>query len=212
MDREVATVIELQQLPARAILEDGCGDLWVESAGIFVRLRDNLERTANDLVECFAPLTLVHPLECDPDPILVEDLSTLRPGDVIEVRMGDTTTRGPVGKVHTVSGGEATRVDWIATPDGQTLWSDGQSLWSDLINRRSEVYLVSTAKHALPTEPGSVLTRAVIRGEETMGPIVLGDDGWWSSPRKVDGHRIHVEEHITDWTVGKVVKADEENG
>ena len=35
----------------------------------------------------------------------VTDLSTLREGDVIEIRMGDITTRGPVGKVHTGSGG-----------------------------------------------------------------------------------------------------------
>ena len=202
MGREIARVIELQQLPARAILEDGSGDLWVESAGIFVRLRDNLERTANDLVECFAPLTLVHPLECDPDPILVEDLSTLRPGDVIEVHRGDVVIRGPIDRFSTASDGQ---ILGISSGWGFLLWSSAHSMYH-------KVYLVSRPKPPLPTHLGAILTRAVIRGKETRGPIVLGDDGWWSSPRKVDGHRIHVEEHITDWTVGKVVKADEEDG
>lgn len=143
----------------------------------------------------------------NPEPVLVTDLSTLRPGDVIEVRLGDITTRGTVGKVYTVSGGETTRVDWVITPDGQTLWSE-------LINRRSEVYLVSTAKPALPTAPGSVLTRAVIRGEEVEGPIALDHDGdWWSLRKvKVKGFLYHRPESITDWTIGRVVEADAETG
>ena len=103
----------------------------------------------------------------EPEPTLVTDLSTLRPGDVIEIRQGDITTRGPVGKIQTVSDGETTRVDRITTPDGQTLWS---GLFLSL--RGSEVYLVSTAKPPLPATPGSVLTRAVIRGEEVEGPII----------------------------------------
>lgn len=137
----------------------------------------------------------------------VTDLSTLRPGDVIEIRMGDITTRGPVGTIHTGSGGETTRVEWITTPDGQTLWS---ALFLSL--RGSEVYLVSTARPALPTEPGSVLTRAVIRGEEVEGPIVLDHDGDWWSLRKVEGFLYHRPESITDWTVGRVVEADAETG
>ena len=134
----------------------------------------------------------------------VTDLSTLRPGDVIEVRWGDVTTRGPVGTIHTGSGGETTRVEWITTPDGQTLWS---GLFLRL--RGSEVYLVSTAKPSLPATPGSVLTRAVIRGEEVDGPIVLDVDGDWHSPRPIADTRYHRAEDITDWTIGRVVEADE---
>ena len=134
----------------------------------------------------------------------VTDLSTLREGDVIEIRMGDITTRGPVGKVHTGSGGETTRVEWVTTPDGQTLWS---ALFLSL--RGSAVYLVSTAKPPLPATPGSVLTRAVIRGEEIEGPIVLDVDRDWLTTRPVAGCWDHRAEDITDWTIGRVVGADE---
>ena len=137
----------------------------------------------------------------------VTDLSTLREGDVIEIRMGDITTRGTVGKVHTGSGGETTRVDRITTPDGQTLWSD-----LHITLQLSEVYLVSTAKPALPTEPGSVLTRAVIRGEEAEGPIILDVDGDWLAPHPVAGCWNHRGHHITDWTIGRLVEADAETG
>lgn len=143
----------------------------------------------------------------NPEPVLVTDLSTLRPGDVIEVRLGDITTRGTVGKIQTVSDGETTRVDRITTPHGQTLWSDLYITF-----RRFEVYLVSTAKPALPTAPGSVLTRAVIRGEEVEGPIALDHDGDWRAPRKVKGFLYHRPESITDWTIGRLVEADAETG
>lgn len=137
----------------------------------------------------------------------VTDLSTLREGDVIEIRMGDITIRGPVGTIHTGSGGETTRVEWITTPDGQTLWS---GLFLSL--RGSEVYLVSTAKPPLPATPGSVLTRAVIRGEEVEGPIVLDVDRDWRTPRPVTGYWYHQEHHVTDWTIGRLVEADAETG
>ena len=140
------------------------------------------------------------------EPTLVTDLSQLRKGDVIEVRWGDVTTRGPVGTIHTGSGGETTRVEWITTPDGQTLWS---GLFLSL--RCSEVYLVSTAKPPLPATPGSVLTRAVIRGEEVEGPIILDRDGDWLTTRPVAGCWDHRAEDITDWTVGRVVEADTES-
>ena len=202
MGREIATVIELQQLPARAILEDGCGDLWVESAGIFVRLRDNLERTANDLVECFAPLTLVHPLECDPDPILVEDLSTLRPGDVIEVHRGDVVIRGPIDRFSTASDGQ---ILGISSGWGFLLWSSAHSMYH-------KVYLVSRPKPPLPTHLGAILTRAVVRGKETRGPIILDSAGDWRTPRPVTGYWYHQEHHVTDWTIGRLVEADAETG
>ena len=140
------------------------------------------------------------------EPTLVTDLSQLRKGDVIEVRWGDVTTRGPVGTIHTGSGGETTRVEWITTPDGQTLWS---GLFLSL--RGSEVYLVSTAKPPLPATPGSVLTRAVIRGEEVEGPIVLDVDGDWLTTRPVAGCWDHRARDITDWTVGRVVEAGTES-
>ena len=204
MTTTITTTEELDALPSGAVVLDREGDAWQESEGFYHTLRDAAAEPEG-LIEEWGPLTLLHPQpEPAPEPTLVTDLSTLRPGDVIEIRRGAITTRGTVGKVYTVSDGETTRVHKITTPDGQTLWSD---LY---ISRRSEVYLVSTAKPALPTEPGSVLTRAVIRGEEVEGPIALDNDGDWRAPRKVKGFLYHRPESITDWTVGRVVEADAE--
>ena len=139
----------------------------------------------------------------------VTDLSTLRPGDVIEIRRGDITIRGPVGKVQTISDGETTRVHKITTPDGQTLLGD---LYINIGFRDSEIYLVSTVKPSLPTHTGAVLTRAVIRGEEVEGPIILDRDGDWLTTRPVAGCWNHRGHHITDWTIGRVVEADAETG
>ena len=207
MTTTITTTAELDALPSGAVVLDREGDAWQESEGLYHTLRDAAAEPVG-LIDEWGPLTLLHPQpEPAPEPTLVTDLSTLRPGDVIELRRGDITTRGTVGKVYTVSGGEATRVDWITTPDGQTLWSD---LFLSL--QRFELYLVSTAKPALPTEPGSVLTRAVIRGEEVEGPIALDHDGDWRAPRKVKGFLYHRPESITDWTIGRVVEADAETG
>ena len=137
----------------------------------------------------------------------VTDLSTLREGDVIEIRMGDITIRGPVGKVHIVSDGKTTRVHKITTPDGQTLFG---GLFLSL--QRFEVYLVSRPKPPLPTQPGAILTRAVVRGKETRGPIILDSAGDWRTPRPVTGYWYHQEHHVTDWTIGRLVEADAETG
>ena len=129
----------------------------------------------------------------------VTDLSTLRPGDVIEVHRDDIVLRGPVGILDTSDSG---RLLTIFTPKHHILWSSGH--YAD-----ARVYLVSRPKPPLPTEPGAVLTRAVIRGKEVEGPIIRDIQGDWHSPRPVADTWYHRARDITDWTVGRVVGADE---
>ena len=129
----------------------------------------------------------------------VTDLSTLRPGDVIEVHRDDLVLRGAVGLLDTSDSGRLLK---IFTPKYQILWSSAH--YAD-----SRVYLVSRPKPPLPTHTGAVLTRAVIRGEEVEGPIILDRDGDWLTLRPVAGCWDHRAEDITDWTVGYVVEADE---
>ena len=129
----------------------------------------------------------------------VTDLSTLRPGDVIEVHRDDIVIRGPVGILDKSGAG---RLLTIFTPKYHILWSSGH--YAD-----ARVYLVSRPKPSLPTEPGAVLTRAVIRGKEVEGPIIRDTDGDWHSPRPIEDSWYHQARYITDWTVGHVVEADE---
>ena len=130
----------------------------------------------------------------------VTDLSTLRPGDVIEVHRDDIVIRGPVGILDKSGAG---RLLTIFTPKYHILWS--LTHYAD-----ARVYLVSRrTKPSLSTEPGAVLTRAVIQGKEAEGPIVLDHDGDWWSLRKAHGFLYHRARDITDWTVGYVVEADE---
>lgn len=129
----------------------------------------------------------------------VTDLSNLREGDVIEVHREDIVLRGPVGLLDTSASGLLLK---IFTPEYQILWSSAH--YAD-----ARVYLVSRPKPPLPTHTGAVLTRAVIRGEEVEGPIVLDVDRDWHTLRPVAGCWNHRAKDITDWTVGHVVEADE---
>ena len=131
----------------------------------------------------------------------VTDLSTLRPGDVIEVHRDDIVIRGPVGILDKSGAG---RLLTIFTPKYHILWSSGH--YAD-----ARVYLVSRPKPPLLNHTGAVLTRAVIRGEEVDGPIVLDVDGDWLSPRPIADTRWHRARDITDWTIGRVVEADTES-
>lgn len=129
----------------------------------------------------------------------VTDLSTLRPGDVIEVHRDDLVLRGAVGLLDTSDSGRLLK---IFTPKYQILWSSAH--YAD-----ARVYLVSRPKPPLPTHTGAVLTRAVIQGKEVEGPIIRDTQGDWHSPRPVADTWYHRARDITDWTVGYVVEADE---
>lgn len=65
-------------------------------------------------------------------------------------------------------------------------------------------------KRSLPTEPGSVIMNATIRGEEGH-MAVLQDRGEWVSVDSALGYYAHRERHITGFTVAKVVPADAED-
>jgi len=58
----------------------------------------------------------------------------------------------------------------------------------------------------LPTEPGSVIVNATIRGVKNVPFAVRDDDGLWAA-RLDNGKYWHTAEHITYWEPGKVVPA-----
>ncbi|ROR94034.1 hypothetical protein EDD28_3464 [Salana multivorans] len=66
------------------------------------------------------------------------------------------------------------------------------------------VYLLDRPAPTLPTEPGSMIVDATIRGIEGRTAI-LNDCGIWNTPRNVRGHRSHSPEHITAWTPARIV-------
>ena len=59
----------------------------------------------------------------------------------------------------------------------------------------------------LPTEPGSVIVNATIRGVEGQTAI-LDTSGFWFTQGIVDGFWYHNPEHITAWEPGRIVPDD----
>src|SRR5690606_2954904 len=55
----------------------------------------------------------------------------------------------------------------------------------------------------LPTEPGSVIVNATIRGVEEQTAILVGTGNWvtrtWVTTTLVEDHWYHDPEHITAW-------------
>ena len=65
--------------------------------------------------------------------------------------------------------------------------------------------LIDRPKPELPTEVGSVIVDATIRG--VPGQVAVWDGGYWVTFPPVAGRPYHRPEHITEWTLGKVVPA-----
>src|SRR5690606_3686021 len=59
----------------------------------------------------------------------------------------------------------------------------------------------------LPTEPGSVIVNATIRGVEGQTAI-LYPEGDWFTTECVEGYYHHDPEHITAWEPGRIVPDD----
>src|SRR5690606_6409796 len=118
----------------------------------------------------------------------VEDI---RPGDHVTLTCNDTTVSGTV---RDVTHGDATHLDIANLPCALSV---GDGPWP----------LVSASRVVpdLPTEPGSVIANATIRGEEGHSAI-LDDYGDWRSLRPVgDGFLLHRSKDITAWEPGRIV-------
>lgn len=129
-------------------------------------------------------------------------MSTVEITRAEDVREGDrvTLTRNGTavsGTVRSVTHGDATHID-IATLPCVLIVGDGY--WT----------LVSASREVpdLPTEEGSVIVKATIRGVEGRTAI-LDDDGYWVTTTLVGGYRFHEPKVITSWEPGRIVPEED---
>ena len=66
------------------------------------------------------------------------------------------------------------------------------------------VHLLDRPAPSLPTEPGSAIVDATIRGVEGC-TAMLDPDGDWCTPGDANGFRYHRPEHVTAWTPARLV-------
>src|SRR5690606_35438483 len=122
----------------------------------------------------------------------VEDI---RPGDHVTLTCNDTTVSGTV---RDVTHGDATHIDIANLP---CVLIVGSGYWWTLVS-------ASRVVPDLPTEPGSVIANATIRGEAGHAAF-LDDYGDWRSLRPVgDGFCLHSPKDITAWEPGRIVPDD----
>lgn len=117
----------------------------------------------------------------------VEDV---RVGDVVVVARGDATA---TGRVHDVSRGPNVHLTVAYLPFTVIV---GEDHWT---------FVRATREGPdLPTEPGSVIVNATIRGVE--GQTAIRDpEGDWFTTTCVEDYYYHAPEHITAWEPARVV-------
>ena len=116
-----------------------------------------------------------------------------------DVRVGDTIERRWTSK-----GVAYSERGTVAKIDGSHLdTAEGGAIVYQYRSR--ELLLIDRPKPQLPIEAGSVIVNATIRG--VPGQVAVWDGGYWVTFPPVAGRPYHCPEHITDWTLGKVVPA-----
>lgn len=116
-----------------------------------------------------------------------------------DVRVGDT-----IEQRWTSNGVAYSNRGTVAKIDGSTL--DTAEGGTVAFQRGSKsLFLIDRPKPQLPIEVGSVIVNATIRG--VPGQVAVWDGGYWATFPPVAGRPYHRPEHITDWTLGKVVPA-----
>lgn len=118
----------------------------------------------------------------------VEDV---RAGDRVTLTRNGTTVSGTV---RDVTHGDTNHCFYIASLQDILIVGDGG--WT-LVNATREV-------PGLPTEPGSVIVNATIRGEAGHTAI-LNTNGDWFTTTHVEGYWCHTPEHVTEWEPARVV-------
>ena len=125
-------------------------------------------------------------------PIAFEDV---RVGDAIEQRWTSKgvaySNRGTVAKI-----------------DGATLDTAEGGVVAFQYGGKS-LFLIDRPKPQLPTEVGSVIVNATIRGVPGQVATLMETYGgqFWRTSITLAGVYAHDPEHITEWTLGKVVPA-----
>ena len=116
-----------------------------------------------------------------------------------DVRVGDTIERRWTSRGITYS-----ERGTVAKIDGAYLHAaEGGAIASHYGGKSP--FLIDRPKPELPIEVGSVIVNATIRG--VPGQVAVWDGGYWATFPPVAGRPYHRPEHITEWTLGKVVPA-----
>lgn len=120
-------------------------------------------------------------------------MSTVEITRVEDVRAGDVVTvADKYGGTYT---GPTRRSGTLGAVFGPLGWA---------VDHHSWIFVRATRDLLdLPTEPGSVIVNATIRGVEGQTAI-LDTSGAWFTPGGVDGW-WHAPEHITAWTPARIV-------
>ena len=125
----------------------------------------------------------------------VEDV---RAGDVVTITRNGTTV---VGKIRDVEHGDYTHLDIAALSSRLIV---GDDYWWTFVSATREVPDLPD----LPTEPGSVIVNATIRGVEGLTAI-LDPEGDWFTTERIDGHYYHDPEDITAWEPARIVSEED---
>ena len=120
-----------------------------------------------------------------------------------DVRVGDTIERRGTSKGVTYS-----ERGTVAKIDGAYL----HAAEGGAVAHRygvGELLLIDRPKPPLPTEVGSVIVNATIRGVPGQVATLVETYGgkFWRTSITLAGVDVHDPEHITEWTLGKVVPA-----
>lgn len=142
-------------------------------------------------------LTRIEP-EPEPEP----EPRIIRPGDV---RVGDTI------RVEWESlGVTITRTSTVASVDANGRPRTAEGGLSAFLGSVGTVTLLDRPELTLPTEPGSVILCAEVRGEPYDGIAVLDEDGDWWTPREVSDVHWHMPVWIgPGWRPARVVEVDQ---
>lgn len=129
-------------------------------------------------------------------------MSTVKIARIEDIRLGDHVTLVWNGDATaTVSGTVRSEgsVRYLVVADRPFLLGDGPQDWHVAVATRE----VPDAP-PLPTEPGSVIVNATIRGEAGHTAF-LDDGGAWRSLRLASGYYFHDPEHVTAWEPARIV-------
>ena len=126
-----------------------------------------------------------------------------RPIAFDDVRVGDT-----IEQRWTSKGVAYSKLGTVAKIDGAYLdAAEGGVVASQYKSKK--LLLIDRPKPELPTAVGSVIVNATIRGVSGQVATLVEtyEDQFWRTSIKLAGVYTHDLEHITEWTLGKVVPA-----
>ena len=126
-----------------------------------------------------------------------------RPIAFDDVRVGDT-----IEQRWTSKGVAYSKLGTVAKIDGAYLdTAEGGVVASQYKSKK--LLLIDRPKPELPTEVGSVIVNATIRGVSGQVATLVETYGgqFWRTSITLAGVYAHDLEHITEWTLGKVVPA-----